>query len=172
MAAPSSADGPASAPTPPPPSPTPTPAAPGGPPDLMTRFLAFFIDAVIVAVVGLVPVVGGLVGILYILTRDGLAYDFMDGRSIGKKVMKLRPVRLDGLPMDVRTSVRRNWPLAFGSLTQALLFVPVIGWILIPFVGLAGVILVVIEVIRVVTRPDGRRWGDELAGTRVIVSTT
>jgi uncharacterized RDD family membrane protein YckC len=162
---PSSADAPSSAPPP-------SPVAPGAQPDLLTRFLAFFIDAVIVAVIGLVPVVGGLVGILYILTRDGLAYDFMDGRSIGKKLMKLRPVRLDGLPMDVRTSVRRNWPLAFGSLTQALLFVPVIGWILIPVVGLAGLVLVIIEIVRVVTRPDGRRWGDELAGTRVIVSTT
>lgn len=149
----------------------PPPVAPGGKPDTVTRFLAFFIDAVIVAIVGLVPVVGGLVGIVYVLTRDGLAYDFMDGRSIGKKLMKLRPVRLDGGPMDVRTSVARNWPLAFGSLTQALIFIPVIGWILIPFVGLAGVVFVVIEIVRVVTNPEGRRWGDALADTRVIVTT-
>jgi uncharacterized RDD family membrane protein YckC len=59
------------------------------------------------------------VGIAYALLRDGLTYDFMDGRSIGKKLMKLRPVRHDGSPMDMATSARRNWPLAFGSLAQA-----------------------------------------------------
>ena len=162
------------APTPPPPAPSTPPAAravPGAAPDPVTRFLAFFIDAVIVAVVGLVPVIGGLVGVAYILVRDGLAYDFMDGRSIGKKIMKLRPIRLDGGAMDVNTSIRRNWPLAFGSLAQALIFVPVIGWILIPFVGIAGVVIVVVEIVRVLTAPDGRRWGDTMAGTRVVVVT-
>jgi uncharacterized RDD family membrane protein YckC len=140
-------------------------------PDALTRFVAFFIDAVIVAAVGLVPIVGGIVGIAYILARDGLAYDFMDGRSIGKKIMKLRPVRLDGLPMDLTTSIQRNWPLAFGSLAQVLIFIPVIGWILIPFVGIAGTVIVVIEIVRVLTGADGRRWGDTMAGTEVVVVT-
>jgi uncharacterized RDD family membrane protein YckC len=138
-------------------------------PDAVTRFIAFFIDAAIVAIVGLVPVIGGIVGIAYVLVRDGLTYDFMDGRSIGKRIMKLRPVRLDGLPMDVETSIRRNWTLVFGSLAQALVFVPVIGWILIPFVGIAGTITVVIEIVRVLTGVDGRRWGDTMAGTEVVV---
>jgi uncharacterized RDD family membrane protein YckC len=156
-------------PTPPNPQP-PTPAGPArARPDALTRFLAFFIDAVIVALVGLVPVIGGLVGVAYVLVRDGLSYDFMDGRSIGKRIMKLRPVRLDGLPMDVETSVRRNWPLAFGSLAQALIFIPVIGWILIPFVVVAGTVMVVVEVVRVLTSADGRRWGDAMAGTEVVV---
>jgi uncharacterized RDD family membrane protein YckC len=159
----------ATLPTPPNPAPTTDATATRARPDPVTRFLAFFIDAVIVAVVGLVPVIGGLVGIAYVLVRDGLTYDFMDGRSIGKRVMKLRPVRLDGLPMDVETSVRRNWPLAFGSLAQALIFVPVIGWILIPFVGIAGTVMVVVEIVRVLTGADGRRWGDTMAGTQVVV---
>jgi uncharacterized RDD family membrane protein YckC len=127
--------------TPQPPAPQVTPPVappPVGRPDPTTRILATFIDVVIVAVVGLVPLVGGLVGVAYILVRDGLAFDFMDGRSIGKKLMKLRPVRLDGQPMDVHTSIRRNWPLAFGSLAQALLYIPVLGWLLIPFVAIAG----------------------------------
>jgi uncharacterized RDD family membrane protein YckC len=152
-----------------PPSLEPAAAATRARPDALTRFIAFFIDAVIVAVVGLVPIIGGLVGIAYVLGRDGLAYDFMDGRSIGKRIMKLRPVRLDGLPMDLETSIRRNWPLAFGSLAQVLIFVPVIGWILIPFVGIAGTIMVVVEVVRVLTGADGRRWGDAMAGTEVLV---
>lgn len=162
---------------PPPPSAPPTPPVPpprssgplGGKPDVTARFLAFLIDAVAVYAVGLVPIIGGLVGIAYVLARDGLAFDFMDGRSLGKKIMKLRPVRLDGEPMDLRTSVMRNLPLTLGSLAQVLLFVPVIGWILIPFVAIAGVVLVVIEVLRVVNDPEGRRWGDQLAGTKVVV---
>jgi uncharacterized RDD family membrane protein YckC len=141
----------------------------GGKPDAMARTLAFLIDAVAVYAVGMVPVIGGLVGIAYVLARDGLAFDFMDGRSIGKKLMKLRPVRLDGQPMDLRTSVMRNWPLTLGSLAQILLFIPVIGWILIPFVALAGVVVAVIEILRVLNDPEGRRWGDQLAGTKVIV---
>ena len=156
-------------PTPPNPEPTTPASSARARPDAMTRFLAFFIDAVTVAVVGLVPVIGGLVGIAYVLVRDGLTYDFMDGRSIGKRIMKLRPVRLDGLPMNLETSIRRNWPLAFGSLAQVLIFIPVIGWILIPFVGIAGAIIVVIEIVRVLTSADGRRWGDAMAGTEVVV---
>ncbi len=137
-------------------------------PDPLTRFLAFFIDAVIVAVVGLVPIIGGLVGVAYILLRDGLNYDFMDGRSIGKKIMKLRPVRLDGGPMDMETSVRRNWPLAFGSLGQALVYVPIIGLILVLIVGLIGFVLVIVEVVKVLTDAEARRWGDGMAGTKVV----
>jgi uncharacterized RDD family membrane protein YckC len=141
----------------------------GGKPDAMARALAFLIDAVAVYAVGMVPVIGGLVGIAYVLARDGLAFEFMDGRSIGKKLMKLRPVRLDGQPMDLRTSVMRNWPLTLGSLAQILLFIPVIGWILIPFVALAGLVVAVLEILRVLNDPEGRRWGDQLAGTKVIV---
>jgi uncharacterized RDD family membrane protein YckC len=149
----------------PPPAPTPV----GSKPDPLTRFLAYLIDAVIVGVVGMVPIIGGLAGIGYVLVRDGLKYDFMDGRSIGKKVMKLRPVRLDGLPMDVNTSVQRNWPLAFASLAQALAFVPVLGWVLAPFVVLTGLILMAYEAYKVLTDPEGRRFGDGLAGTRVVL---
>jgi uncharacterized RDD family membrane protein YckC len=165
-------DDPAPTPTPnpaPPPPPTVGSGPIGGKPDTTARFLAFLIDAVAVAAIGLVPVIGGLVGIAYVLTRDGLAFEFMDGRSIGKKLMKLRPVRLDGQPMDIRTSVMRNWPLTLGSLAQVLIFVPVIGWILIPFVVIAGLVITVIEILRVLNDPEGRRWGDQLAATKVIV---
>jgi len=158
----------------PPPTPVPPPAAPPTPgkPDLVTRFLAFFIDAVIVSVVGLVPVLGTLVGIAYALLRDGLHYEFMDGRSIGKKLMKLKVVRHDGSPMDMATSARRNWPLAVGSLAQGLLILPVIGWILFPFAVIAGALLALFEAYRVVTDPEGRRWGDALAGTKVVQATS
>jgi len=157
-----------------PPTPVPPPATPptAGKPDLGTRFLAFFIDAVIVSVVGLVPVLGTLAAIAYALLRDGLHYEFMDGRSIGKKLMKLKVLRHDGSPMDMATSVRRNWPLALGSLAQGLLILPVIGWVLLPFAVIAGALLALYEVYRVVTDPEGRRWGDALAGTQVVQATS
>jgi uncharacterized protein involved in cysteine biosynthesis len=139
-------------------------------PDTLTRFIAFLIDGIAVGLVGLVPVIGGLAGIAYVLFRDGLDIDFMRHRSLGKKLMKLSVVREDGLPMDPMTSARRNWPLAFGSLTQFLVFIPVIGWILIPFVLLAGAVFVIVEIVKVLTATDGRRWGDTMAGTRVVVS--
>jgi uncharacterized RDD family membrane protein YckC len=139
-------------------------------PDTLTRFLAFLIDGIMVGLVGLVPIIGGLAGIAYVLFRDGLDIDFMRHRSLGKKIMKLDVIRLDGGPMDLMVSARRNWPLAFGSLTQLLIYVPVIGWILIPFVLIAGVVLVIVEIVKVLTANDGRRWGDGLAGTRVIVT--
>ena len=70
--------------------------------------------------------------------------------------------------MDMETSVRRNWPLAFGSLGQALVYVPIIGWVLIPIVGLVGLVLVIIEIVKVLTDAEARRWGDGMAGTKVI----
>ncbi len=142
----------------------------GATPDTLTRFVAFLIDAVAVAVIGLVPVIGGLVGIAYVLFRDGLDIEYMRGRSLGKTLMKLTVVRADAQPMDLATSARRNWPLVFGSLTQILLFIPVIGWILIPFVIIAGAVFVIIEIVRVLTNPEGKRLGDGYADTRVIVA--
>ena len=150
----------------------PPPAAPpaGTTPDTLTRFVAFLIDAVAVAVIGMVPVIGGLVGIAYVLFRDGLDIEYLRGRSLGKTLMKLTVVRADGRPMDLAASAQRNWPLVFGSLTQILLFIPVIGWILIPFVIIAGVVFVIIEIVRVLTNPEGRRLGDDYARTRVVTA--
>ena len=68
------------------------------------------------------------------------------------------------------TSVRRNWTLVFGSLAQVLIFIPIIGWLLIPIVGIVGAILGIVEIVLVLTNDEGRRWGDRLAGTKVIES--
>ena len=139
--------------------------------DLVKRFVAAIIDGAVAAVVGMIPVIGGLVGLTYILLRDGFEFDFMDYRSVGKKLMKLRPVKDDGTRMTLRDSFQRNWPLVFGSLVQILIFIPVIGWILIPFVALAGLALGIAEIVLVFTNPEGRRWGDRLAGTKVVEVT-
>ena len=137
-------------------------------PDITKRAIAAVIDGAIAGAVGLVPVVGGIVGALYVLLRDGFDYEFMDGRSVGKKLMKLRPVRLDGAKMDLPTSARRNWPIALGSLASVLFILPVIGWLLYIPVMILAIVLGIVEIVSVLTAADGRRWGDKLANTKVI----
>ena len=139
--------------------------------DLGKRFLAYFIDALIAGLasvlVGLLSsTLGGLISAAYFLVRDGLEFDFMDRRSIGKQIMKLRPVKLDGSPMDLEASMRRNWMFALGGLASGFAFG--LGWIL----SVAGAIIFFYEVYKVFSEPDGRRWGDEIAGTRVIDEST
>lgn len=136
--------------------------------DLGKRFIAMIIDAVIGGVIGVIPIVGGLVAAAYWLCRDGLDYEFMDGRSIGKKLMKLRPVRDDGGPMDLQTSIRRNWMFALGGLIAVLLVIPIIGWILVPVVAIVAVVLGIVEGVLVLTNDEGRRFGDKMAGTHVV----
>ena len=152
--------------------PTPAPAKA----DLVKRFVAALIDGIIVGVVGmiigLIPFIGGpIAGVCvggYWLLRDGLDLDFADKRSIGKKVMKLRPVRLDGQPMDRDTPIKRNLPLAIYAIGYFLWIVPVFGHLASIPIFLIGGIINLIEAILVLTDAEGRRWGDKRAGTRVI----
>ncbi len=137
-------------------------------PDIGKRAIAAIIDGAIAAAVGLIPFIGNVIGAAYILLKDGFEYDFMDGRSVGKKLMKLRPVRLDGQKMDLRTSAMRNWPLALGSLASLFLIVPVLGWVLFPVLLIAAIGLGIVELVLVLTSADGRRFGDKLAGTQVV----
>lgn len=153
--------------TPPPPPPSQPPPSPLKA-DLGKRAVAMIIDAVIAAVIGMIPAIGGLIGAAYMLLRDGLEFDFMNHRSVGKHVMKLHIESLDGTPIDINTSMRRNWMFALGALIPLLLFIPVLGWIAIPFVGLAGLALGVVEIVLVITDPEGRRLGDKIASTRVV----
>lgn len=154
--------------------------------DLVKRFLAVLIDGLIAGAIAWVfgwfgtfmGGVGTLIGAGYILTRDGLNSPYADGRSIGKKLIGLRPTRLDGGPMTIETSVRRNWTLAAGSIVSgigtmlvglgplALLGVPVL--ILSALVGLLGLV----EAVLVVTDSEGRRIGDKTGGTKVVEEAT
>ncbi len=129
--------------------------------DLGKRAVALIIDGVISGILGLVPLVGMVAGAAYMLFRDGFEFPFMDHRSVGKKLMKLRPVRLDDGPVDLTTSLKRNWIFA---LPLAVFAIPLLG-VLAPFVSLA---VAIIEILLVLTRDDGRRWGDQLAETQVI----
>lgn len=136
--------------------------------DPVLRFLAILIDGVVAAVLSIVPVVGGIAGAAYLVVRDGLEVEYMNERSLGKRVMNLDVVRLDGQPMDIETSARRNWMWGIGGITGALAYIPILGWVLIPIIGLIGLAIGVYEGYRVLTDPQGRRWGDEIARTKVI----
>ena len=140
----------------------------GGKADVGKRAIALIIDGVIAGVVGIIPIIGGLVGVAYILVRDGLEYEFMDHRSIGKKLMKLRPVRLDGGKVDIETSIKRNWMFALGVVIQIFMYIPIFRWLLIPLLSLAAAVIGIMEIVFVLKDAEGRRWGDQLANTKVI----
>ncbi len=140
--------------------------------DLGKRFLAAFIDGLIAGVIGsVIPIVGGIIGAAYMVARDGLDIEFMRRRSLGKKLMQLNVVRLDGKPMDIETSFRRNWMFGLGVLVTLLLYIPILGWALIPVVGLLSAAIGIYEIYKVMTDAEGRRWGDAMAGTKVIEVT-
>ncbi len=136
--------------------------------DLAKRFVAAVIDAVIGIVIGLIPAVGGLAAAAYWAVRDGLEFEFMHHRSVGKHVMKLRPVTLDGSPMDIMVSIRRNWMFALGGVVELLWWIPFIGWLFVIPVALAAFVIGVLELYLVITDPEGRRLGDKIANTKVI----
>jgi uncharacterized RDD family membrane protein YckC len=140
--------------------------------DPVRRIVAAVVDLAAGAVVGLIPIIGPLIAVAYWLVRDGLDVPFMDRRSIGKKLAGLRPVRLDGAPMDPAASAARNWVLVIGVVLWPLVFIPVLGWILLVLlvipVGLAALAVLILETVLALTDDEGRRWGDRLAGTMVI----
>lgn len=89
-------------------------------------------------IIGLVIII--LPMLLYALLKDGL----FSGRSIGKKLMGLRVENVKhGRPCSFKDSALRN----------VMLFIPILGWIelLLPLVDAEGV-----------------RFGDKIAGTRVV----
>jgi len=142
-------------------------AVPSGKADLGKRFIAAIIDAVIAIVIGFIPIVGGFVAAAYWLLRDGLDVDFMDHRSLGKKLMKLRPVTLDGRQLDMMESAKRNWMFALGGVAQMLAFT-IVGLIIAIPLAMVAFGLGLVEMILVLVDSEGRRMGDKMAKTMVI----
>lgn len=144
-----------------------TARAAAGKVDPVKRLIAALIDVALTFVVGFVPVIGGLAAAAYWLVRDGLDLEFMDHRSVGKKLMKLRPLTADGRQLDLVDSAKRNWMFALGGVVQLLFFVPILGWLVGILIGLVAFALGILELVLVFTDPNGRRLGDRIAGTRV-----
>jgi uncharacterized RDD family membrane protein YckC len=148
---------PPSDPTGSPPAPDPLPgtvAIPGTEASLGERIGAYLIDLVLAIAVA--AVLGRISGVLfnivllgYMLTRDSLP--FLDGQSIGKKVLKIRAVTETG------ASLSENW--GPGLLRNVVLLIP-----LFPLVEL-------IVLIAAQGKPGGlRRLGDQWAKTKVVTA--
>jgi uncharacterized RDD family membrane protein YckC len=123
---------------------------------VLNRGIAKLIDLFIVAAADQVIVpVGFLAGLAYILIADG----FAGGRSIGKRLIGLQTV----LPhrreaAGFRESIIRNLPFAVAQLAFA---VPYVGWIV-------SVVIIAFEAVLILGNEQGRRLGDEVAGTQVL----
>lgn len=136
--------------------------------DLTKRAIAAVIDFVLASLLSRIPFVGWFAGIGYILVRDGLDVELINRQSIGKKIMGLKTVRLDGEAMDIAASVRRNWMFALGTLAGLFFWVPVLGFLAVMIAAFVSFLIAVYEIYLVFTESEGRRWGDSFAGTKVI----
>jgi uncharacterized RDD family membrane protein YckC len=123
---------------------------------VLNRGIAKLIDLFIVAAAGQVIVpVGFLAGLAYILIADG----FAGGRSIGKRLIGLQTVLPDRREAaGFRESIIRNLPFAVAQLAFAI---PYVGWIV-------SVAIVAFEAVLILGNEQGRRLGDEVAGTQVL----
>lgn len=125
---------------------------------VLNRFIAKLIDLFIVVAAGeIAPPVGFLSGLTYILIADG----FAGGKSIGKRLVGLQTVRVDGRgTVGFRESIIRNLPLGGAQVAYAI---PYIGW-------LASLAIVAFESFLIIGNEQGRRLGDEVARTHVLDS--
>jgi uncharacterized RDD family membrane protein YckC len=118
---------------------------------------------------------GALISLGYILGRDVVAGD----RSIGKKIQDIRVVKVNGGPIDFMDSARRNGIFAIGSalglLSATFQLLPCLGdavaCMLMPLTLLGMVVAVgaaIYEMLQITQHPEGIRFGDKTAGTRVV----
>ena len=138
--------------------------------DPVKRIIAFVIDVVASMIVSFIPLVGGIIGALYMLLRDALPIEALEYKSIGKKLLKLSVVKIEDptSKVDYAISAKRNWMFALGPIMLFFLFIPIIGWIIDILLGIAVLILVIIEIVKLFTNEKGLRLGDKMAGTMVI----
>lgn len=138
--------------------------------DPVKRIIAVVIDFVASMIVGFIPFVGGIIGALYMLFRDALPIEALEYKSIGKKLLKLSVVNIEDptSKIDYAASAKRNWMFTLGPIMMFFLFIPILGWIIDILIGIGGLILIIIEIIKIFSDEKGIRLGDKLAGTMVI----
>jgi len=124
--------------------------------DILNRFIAKFIDLLIVAVLyEFSSRIGFITGFLYLLIADGL----LKGRSPGKWLIGLQtyvPMRRD--VCTFKESIIRNSSLAVAYL---LFLIPYIGW-------LFTAAILSLEGLLIIGNAQSLRIGDEAAGTQVL----
>jgi uncharacterized RDD family membrane protein YckC len=127
---------------------------------LLLRAIAKTLDFIIIAAAAeVIPRAGFFAGLAYLLISDGL----FDGRSFGKKIIGLKVVSADAdKPCSFKDSILRNSIFGIGYL---LYKIPWFGWVF-------TVIAVVLEFIILLGSKNGMRFGDEIANTKVVATTT
>lgn len=153
--------------------------------DIGKRLVASLIDVVTGYLMGLfvncIPFINvyvhdQLVLVLYLIIKDAL----FNGRGVGKNLMGLQVVDIrTGYPASMVQSVKRNivvfgpYLLLYAS-NLILKIVPneavnsVVTKIVIGVGTIYTLLVIPYEAYRVYSRVDGRRWGDQLAGTATI----
>ena len=123
---------------------------------LLLRVMAKTLDFIVVAAaLKAIPRVGFIAAIAYLLICDGL----FDGRSLGKKIIRLRVILVSTAANgSFRDSMIRNAPFA---LALAVFNIPFAGWLLLIFI-------LAFEFLLALGNSEGLRFGDELAGTKVV----
>jgi uncharacterized RDD family membrane protein YckC len=111
--------------------------------------------------------VGALAAGLVLLVRDGVPLLEAEYRSLGKHLMRLRPVSSEGTCVGLAESAARNLTLSLAPLSWALLGFMSLGVAVSAVIAISVTLLVALEVAFVVLHPQGRRIGDHLAGTTV-----
>ena len=119
------------------------------PADWQSRGVAFLIDLFLYAALHFggpalgFGILGGFLAVLYITFRDGL----FSGQSLGKKIMGVRVVHMDGRPISYVDSSFRN-----------VLF---IVYLLMP-------LAIAVEAVAAFRHPERRRLGDRIGNTCVV----
>lgn len=155
--------------------------------DIGKRLVAAMIDIAVGYVLGLainiIPFINSyfnaqVVMILYLMCRDAL----FGGRGVGKNLMGLQVVdKRTRAPASMLQSIQRNIVL-YGPALALYIFMPLLSLIPIDQVrsflssamqavgGVYSFIVIPYEAYRVYSRPDGTRWGDQFAGTVIILA--
>jgi len=122
--------------------------------DLLNRFIAKFVDFLVVAFLYEIPFqISFLLGMVYLFIADG----FVTG-SVGKRLIGLHIVfKENHKEISFRESIVRNIPFGLAYLTYPI---PFIGWLI-----AAGIVS--FESFLMIGNPNGMRLGDEMAKTFV-----
>lgn len=123
---------------------------------VLNRFIAKFIDAILAGAAGkLLPPIGWMAGLAYILVADG----FSGGQSLGKRLIGLQIVIPHSRHIPgFKESIIRNLPFAVAYL---LFSVPYVGWAF-------ALAIAAFEALLIIGNDRGLRLGDELAHTQVL----
>jgi len=123
--------------------------------DLLNRFIAKFVDFLVVALLYEMPLkISFVIGLVYLFIADG----FVRG-SIGKWLIGLQIMTMENQgQVTFREAIIRNIPLGLAYLAYTI---PFVGWLI--AVGIVG-----FESLLMIGNPNGRRLGDEMAKTFVL----